>query len=299
MNDARETTGSDKGTRIGERFAVRRVTTGDGLSLHVRDYPGPAGSTRTPLLCLAGLTRNSKDFHGLAKFHSRTRRVIAPDYRGRGRSDYDPVWKNYHPATYVNDIRHVLTALGVHRVVVVGTSMGGTLGMAMGAAMPSVLAGVVINDVGPLIRRETVAPIVEHMVDNDPMPNWDAAAKRLRDAFPDYPAQSDEEWLAIAMGTYVEDGGVIRSDWDPAIVKPLLADPQPELDLWPLFLSLSRVPVLTFRGAKSDILDADLLAEMARRHPRFTAVTVPGVGHAPSLGEPVCVEALNGFLEAF
>ncbi len=282
-------------------YKETRFTTRDGLSLYYRDYAGVSGGadSAVPVLCLPGMTRNSKDFHGLARFHARTRRVVSLDYRGRGRSDYDPDWRNYHPATYVSDIRHVLTALGLNRVVVVGTSLGGILAMAMGAAMPTVLAGVIINDVGPVVRRSAVAPIIKHMHDNGPLPDWPAAAARLRDAFPDYPASSEEEWIAIARGTYKEIDGGIVSDWDPGIIKPLLAEPATDLDIWPLFLSLGRLAVLTFRGAKSDILNAEMLRDMAARHPRLQAVTVAGVGHAPSLAEPECVEALNGFLEAF
>ena len=134
----------------GSDFLVRRITTQDGLSLYVRDYPGPADSTLTPLLCLGGLIRNSRDFSGIGKFHGRTRRVLVPDIRGRGKSDFDPEWQNYRPETYVGDVRHILCALGVHRVVVIGTSMGGLILLLMMRQMPERIAGVVMNDVGPV-----------------------------------------------------------------------------------------------------------------------------------------------------
>src|SRR3546814_1139576 len=68
-----------------------------------------------PLLCLPGLTRNAKDFHRLAQRLAGRHRVIAPDYRGRGRSAYDPNPENYQPTTYLNDIRHLLAVAGIHR----------------------------------------------------------------------------------------------------------------------------------------------------------------------------------------
>ena len=52
---------------------------------------------RVPVLCLPGLTRNCRDFEATALRLRRTRRVLSPDLRGRGRSQYDPNWQNYHP----------------------------------------------------------------------------------------------------------------------------------------------------------------------------------------------------------
>ncbi|MBO6520787.1 MAG: alpha/beta hydrolase [Rhodospirillales bacterium] len=282
-------------------YLERRVTSQDGLSLYVRDYPGPADSPHTPLLCLGGLTRNSKDFAGVAKYHSRTRRVICPETRGRGHSDYDPDWQNYQPATYVNDVRHILCALGIHGVVVIGTSMGGIMGMAMAAAMPTVLKGLVLNDVGPTVRVDSLDKIIDYMKNPPSLTSWDAAGRHLRAAFEgEYPITEDEHWTRAATLSYVEkEDGTITFDWDANILKPILADKTDVHDLWHLFHATRRLPVLTVRGAKSTILDEPQLAEMSAQHEKMTSVVVPGIGHAPSLAEPASMEAINGFLEQF
>ncbi len=132
-----------------------RYTSGDGLRLFYRAY-GPADSAALPVLCLPGLTRHSGDFAGLAtRLAAAGRRVVCPDLRGRGRSEYARDWRTYDPAYYLDDIRALLALEQIGRAVIVGTSMGGLLAMAMGVAMPSVLAGIVINDVGPDIRNPT------------------------------------------------------------------------------------------------------------------------------------------------
>src|SRR5713226_6270456 len=118
------------------RYRARHLTAQDGLQLFYRDYGNPHGS-RVPLLCLTGLTRNSQDFADLAERCAGTRRVICPDYRGRGRSAYDPDWRRYEPMTYLNDIGHVLLANDIHRVVVVGTSLGGLLAMGLAVMRPT------------------------------------------------------------------------------------------------------------------------------------------------------------------
>lgn len=280
-------------------YVERSITVQDGLGLYVRDYPGPSDSSLPPLLCLGGLTRNSKDFAGLAKFHSKRRRVICPDMRGRGKSDYDPVWKNYHPATYIGDVRHILCALGIHAVVVVGTSMGGIMGMAMATAMPGALKALVINDVGPEVRRTNLGAIVESMKHPPRLASWEEAGEHLRAVYgSEIPITDRDAWIRGAHQSYKEmPDGHISYDFDPNIVKPLLADTVERIDLWHFFKSCARIPLLTVRGGKSEILWPELFHAMRDVRPDMNWVEVPDYGHAPSLAEPECTEVLNEFLE--
>jgi pimeloyl-ACP methyl ester carboxylesterase len=283
--------------RTGDQgFRERTYTSQDGLRLYYRDYGDPLG-TAVPVLCLAGLTRNCKDFHGLALRLSRSRRVVCPDYRGRGRSAYDPDWRRYQPRTYVDDVRHLLAVTNVHRVLVIGTSLGGILAAAMAVAVPSAVAGAVLNDVGPEIDADGLQRIVAYVRDQQPQPDWAHAARHLEANLPDLGIRDDKGWLALARNTYREgDDGRVHVDWDPALVKPLLTGDGRATDLWPLFKALRRVPVLAVRGAKSDILSEATLERMAETLPGLARVTVKGVGHAPALVEPECLEAIDAVL---
>jgi pimeloyl-ACP methyl ester carboxylesterase len=138
-------------------FSEKFYRSRDGLQLYYRDYAGDAG--KVPVLCLHGLTRNSRDFAALAAHIAPTRRVIVPDHRGRGRSQYDPHWLNYHPGTYVDDMWTLLQELSIERVIVVGTSLGGLMATLMAAMRPQMLAGVVLNDIGPEIDPTGAARI--------------------------------------------------------------------------------------------------------------------------------------------
>ena len=277
-------------------FQERAYTSQDGLRLHVRDY-GTARVDRPAILCLPGVTRNCKDFHRVARRLAPNWRVLCPDYRGRGRSESDPDWRHYQSRTYVDDLRHLLAAFDVHRVVVVGTSLGGILAMAMAVAMPCAVAAAVLNDIGPTIEMAGLGVIVAYMKDDRPMAGWSAAVERLRANFPDLPAKNDADWLAIAQAVYRErpDGSVVFG-WDPAIVKPMLAPPSPAPDLWRLFRSLGNRPVLAVRGERSAILSAATLERMRQELPALRSVTVPGVGHPPALTEPEVETALDDFL---
>ena len=277
-------------------FSERFYTSQDGLSLYFRDY-GKEHRVKTPVLCLAGLTRNSNDFSRLAEQLSSDRRVICPDYRGRGKSDYDSNWRNYTSFTYMNDIRHLLSSLNLCRVFVIGTSMGGLMAMGMGAAMPTTLAGALINDVGPVIEKQGLDKILKYMQDGaSGFDDWETAAAYLRERFPELPAETDEDWRWITCGTFEEGAdGRIKHNWDYNLIRSILKETA-EPELWSLFQTLKRTPLVVTRGGLSDILSASTLNAMVAVIPDLTAVTVDGVGHMPNLLEPECKEALDNAL---
>ena len=279
-------------------FQERRYLAEDGLSLYYRDYGDPL-SPAPPLLCLPGLTRNSRDFHGLASRLGQGRRVVCPDYRGRGRSDYDPDPANYHPKVHINDLRHLMTAAGLQRAVVIGTSFGGFLSMGLALATPSAIGAVVLNDVGPEVTDSGLRRIMNYIGRDHPLPDWGAAVAEMKRMFPKLSFQTDEEWLAGARGTWRKgEDGMLHFDWDIRLAGAI-AEARHDFDPWTLFRALGGVPVLALRGGISDVLSSEILDRMQREHPALTAVTVPGVGHPLSLSEPQAVEALDEFLDRY
>ena len=277
-------------------FQERTIRAQDGLSLYFRDY-GPGDGRTLPLLCLSGLARNSKDFAPFAERVSQTgRRVLALDYRGRGRSGYDPDPSNYAPPTYLNDVRHLLCALGLHRVIVVGASLGGILGMGFGAALPTTIAGLIMNDVGPEVNTAGFGRIRDYLSADRPHDDWDSAIADLQTVFNNH-AFTPEDWRTVAEGTFRRgEDGKLHFDWDVRLYETLeKAESIP--DLWPYFRSVGHVPVLVLRGEKSDILQPETLTRMAAAHPDLRAVTVPRAGHTPTLTEPSSIEAIDDFLD--
>jgi pimeloyl-ACP methyl ester carboxylesterase len=280
-------------------FAERRFTSQDGLSLYYRDY-GDASSPRVPLLCLAGLTRNSKDFARVAARHAATRRVLCPDYRGRGRSAYDPDWRHYEPRVYLNDVLHLLALAGADRVVVLGTSLGGILATGLAVLRPTAVAGAVINDIGPEVAGGGIVRILDYIGADRPQPDWPSAVHALRRLLPTLSLTTEGEWLDFARATYREgDDGRLHFDWDVALAKPFAHQHGTMPDLWPLFRALRHVPVLAFRGGRSDVLSAETFQRMAHALPGLEAVTVAESGHTPTLSEPVAQAALDDFLARF
>ncbi len=279
-------------------FTERFVAAPDGLQLYVRDYAG-ATSNSPPVLCLAGLTRNTRDFDDIAAHLAAGRRVIAADMRGRGRSAYDPKWENYSIPVETGDVLAILAALSLPKVVVLGTSRGGLLASVLAAMKPDVLAGVVLNDVGPEIDPKGIARIASYVgVTVAPPQNWDDAVTRLKSINGGLFDMPDSEWLRMAQATYREEGGRPVLDYDMKIgdaTRAQMAQPQ-QFDPWMLFGAYAPIPLLVVRGANSDLLSAETVAKMRSIKADMKSVEIPGRGHAPLLNEPESIAAIDGFL---
>lgn len=278
-------------------FADRFWTSRDGLKLHFRDYPGRAD--RPPVLCLPGLTRNARDFTHVAERLSGEWRVLCPDLRGRGDSGYAKDSASYNPLQYADDIALLLEAEGLNRVVAFGTSLGGILTMLLAVAGPDRLAGALLNDIGPEIDPTGLARIRDYVGQGRSYPTWMHAARAIEElqgaVFPDYQIA---DWLTMAKRSMVlGSNGRIVFDYDMKIAEPF-AQPGGEAgaDLWPALTAIQGRPVTLLRGELSDILSAQTLARMAEELPEAEAVTVPRVGHAPMLDEPVAMAAIDRLL---
>jgi pimeloyl-ACP methyl ester carboxylesterase len=273
-------------------FEARHYSAVDGLRLYYRAYGDPLAAGPA-VLCLSGITRNSKDFHDLAcHLAAQGRRVICPDYRGRGLSGYDPDWRKYKPEIYLEDLLQLLTLEGMNRFVAIGTSMGGLLTMGLAVARPAALVAAVLNDIGPEIEAGGVSRIIDYIGQDHPQADWAAGVAHLKATYPDLGLPDEKAWLNLARSTFrqAEDG--LHVDWDVALARPL-REGSPIPDLWPLFRALDRRPVLVIRGGRSDVLSDGSRAKMIAAKPDLILVTLPGVGHAPMLDEPAALEAID------
>jgi pimeloyl-ACP methyl ester carboxylesterase len=277
------------------------VAAPDGLRLHVRAYG--AANSRLPILCLPGLTRNEADFEALAiRFATdadRPRRVYALDYRGRGRSGHDPDWKNYDPMVELADLIAVTTALGVQRAIFVGTSRGGILTMLLAAVSPALIAGAVLNDIGPVIEMEGLLRIRGY-VGKTPRPNnYAEGISVLRHLFgAQFPKLSDEQWLAWAKRSWEQDGNALSARYDEKLgntLETVNSDAPPPL-LWAPFDALPQVPMMVIRGLLSDLLSAGTVEAMRARRPDLEVVEVPDQGHAPLLDDEPTLLKIEQFV---
>jgi len=282
-------------------FSEHFFTATDGLRTYFRLYLARGAREKIPVLCMHGLTRNSRDFEEIApRIAAKGHNVIAVDIRGRGKSGYDTQYDNYNLSKYVEDVQGLLRRMGWSRIIAIGASMGGLMVMMLSAARPGLLAGAVLNDIGPVINPEGLARIQDYVGGSDSFASWADAADAVRAingiAFPD--ETGTDFWLAFAHRICREkpDGDIVF-DYDPNISRPVQNEDEASPDLWLLFASLRSTPLLLVRGALTDLLTMDCVREMGRRHGRMKLAQVADVGHAPLLTEPDAWGSISDFLD--
>ena len=278
------------------RFRDCYFTVADGLRLHYRDYPGDF--ELLPLLCLHGLTRNARDFEEFAEHHSPVRRVIALDFRGRGASAYDPQPDRYTPLVYAGDVVRLMDHLGFAEAVFVGTSLGGLVTMTLVASEPERIAATILNDVGPELNEAGLERIKTYVGKGAQFRSWEEAGAAIAANSHNLPESfGAKDWARMARKHCRQEGEDIVFDYDQAIAIPFhTKGAAPNVDLWPSFRKLAEKPMLVLRGEKSDLVGKEAMERMRAVAPTVVATTVPGVGHAPMLDEPIAVAAIDAFL---
>ncbi len=275
----------------------------DGLTLFARDH-GSADPGKLPVICIPGLTRNSRDFEEVAPWiASMGRRVLAVDLRGRGRSDRDPNPQHYAPPTYAADIVALLDFIGAPRALFVGTSLGGIVAMTLASKHIDRIGGAVLNDVGPVIAKEGFTRISSYAGKPPAVKSWaDALAYAKQTGGVAFPGYTDADWAVFVRRIFKEDAdGVPVLECDPKVFRPmhpLLAWLMTPL-VWAMFRKLAAGrKVLLVRGAISDVLSVPTATRMRQEAKEMAYVEVEGVGHAPTLAEPQAKEALTRFFTA-
>ncbi|ESR23225.1 alpha/beta fold hydrolase [Lutibaculum baratangense] len=284
-----------------ERF----VRAGDGLRLFVRDHRPRDAAPRAPLVCLPGLTRDGRDFEALARHFTRheqsSRRVVTIDFRGRGRSDHDADAANYNVLRETQDVIEALAALGIDHAVLIGTSRGGLVTMQLAATRPELVAGAVLNDIGPVLEISGLRKIGAALAATRAPSDWADAAHRLRSVYgADFPHVDEAGWAAMAARTYVERDGRPAAPYDERLATPLRDLPE-DVSLpamWPQFDALAASgPVLVLRGANSALLSQATVGAMLGRRHGVRALTVPDVGHPAPLATPAEFAAIETLLD--
>jgi len=272
-------------------------TSSDDVRLHYRDYAGRAD--RPPILCIPGLTRNARDWEGVAERLAGERRLICVDLRGRGESGHAHDSSTYVPGTYVADLEALIAELRLNRFVLFGTSLGGLITMLLSVRHRDRIAGALLNDIGPVVEAQGIAFILSYVGRPQNWPTWLHASRSLGEAQSErYPDWGLDQWLVFAKRTCrLTATGRVVLDYDMRIADPFL-DPASHVatDLWDAFAGLRDIPTLLLRGELSDLLAPATVERMRTENSALEAVTIPRVGHAPTLDEPESQAAIDALL---
>ena len=280
--------------------AHRYTLAPDGLRLHYLDY-ACSKPARLPLVCLPGLARSADDFERVAaRALAQGRRVLALDYRGRGRSDWDPDWRHYDLDVEQGDILGVLAEAGINAAVFLGTSRGGLHAMRIAAARPGLVRAAILNDIGPKIENESLLRIKRYVGKLPPLRTMSDAVALMRfSAGQTFAGVDPQDWETYARQTFEMKDGQVVLRYDPELAHTL-DDVAPGVEyetFWDAFAALATLPLLAIRGETTDLLSLDTLADMQRRAPEMQVFTVPGQGHAPLLLDAPTLNRITAFLE--
>lgn len=285
------------------------------------------------VLCVHGLTRNSRDFDALAAALSLHFRVACMDVVGRGRSDWLEHGEDYGFSLYQSDAAALIARLTAVRRLVspargwrrffgqqdasyldlrqvdwVGTSMGGLIGMLLAAREGSPIRRLVLNDVGPMVPWSALRRLKgAHGNGPSHFENLAVAEHYLREACASFGPISDEQWREVTRHSVSElESGGFRLGWDPAIIEAMQGRGDDDtkftadffgIALWSIWNQV-RCPVLVLRGEDSDLLTADTVRRMQESGPPLQVVEFPGVGHAPWLMSEEQITVVRDFLLA-
>ena len=273
---------------------LSQFKTADGLTLPIADEgAGP------PLLCLPGLTRNMDDFEPVMNFADRAR-IIRLDSRGRGRSEFDPNWRNYTIPQEAMDALALLDHLKINRAAILGTSRGGLIAMTLAVTARNRLAGTVLHDIGPALDLAGLDFIMGYIGRPPGLTDFEAAVDALPDRMAPRFANVDRAtWRAYARRIWRETPQGLALRYDPKLRDAVEEGfkTASEVDLWPLFRALDGSPLGLIRGANSDLLSADTAARMQAEIPSMLQTTVPDRGHVPFLNEPQSQALIAEFLD--
>ena len=268
----------------GDTFYVQCI---DGDSTHRMAYHA-WGNPRNPkvLLCVHGLTRRGSDFKTLAEAMCEDYYVVCPDIVGRGDSDRLSNPMQYAVPQYVADIAQLVKTLGVSQVDWLGTSMGGLIGMVYAAMPNSPIRKMLINDVGPKIEAQAIARLGSYVGQPFSFANRADALNRLNTICASFGEHTPDEWETYNGPMLIERNGLWIMHYDPDIavpfasVNPLMAKAG-EMAMWHAFKQI-HIPMLIVRGAQSDLLSADTVAQMCKVNSYTRSIEIPNVGHAPA-----------------
>jgi len=279
------------------------------------------------VVCVHGLSRNSRDFDFLARDLARDCRVICPDVVGRGDSEWLSDKSDYSFSTYLSDAAALIAritapvapvsfgtfrarrgaAAGPAQIDWIGTSMGGLIGMLLAAKRGSPIRRLVLNDVGPFISWGSLYRLKGYVSGGGSFGSIAEVEAYLRDACAPFGPLTDEQWRHLAAhSAAMASDGRFHLRYDPAIGDTMRVNaPDPELPLGPNFLAgidlwstwaEIRCPTLVLRGADSEVLSRDTLRQMQARRAGVEALELPGIGHAPALMSYDQIAAVREFL---
>lgn len=258
----------------------------DGAPVFYRDE-GRQNGDAPALIFLHGWAMNSSVFAPQFSALNNRFRLLAPDFRGHGRSA--ALAKGQGMDVLADDVAALLTSLKIRRAVLVGWSMGASVAWTMMERHGLVgVRGQAILDMTPCIQCPEIGVLGGHSpeqagrVAQKIQENWDDYAVTVVNRIYAKGRDDDGRLLAIARQC---DPPSLACLWGDLVARDHRR-----------FLSALGLPALVMRGSKSRLYGPATADWMANQMPDVRLLTVPEAGHAPHIEQPKIIKtALEEF----
>lgn len=261
---------------------------------------GEENQSSEAVICVHGLTRNSRDFDALASYLSfHQSHVFCPDIVGRGDSDWLKDDQHYNFKRYVEDMNVMIGRTGAEHINWIGTSMGGLIGIMLAALPNSPIRRLILNDVGPQVPVHALWQMAKYVGRDPEFPDKKAAKTHYKKIYAEFGNLSESQWDYFTSHSIIQlDNGKYMSKFDPGIhdfrftwqsFKEVFYSPHKafegvffDVDLWKLWRNI-RCPVYLIRGKRSTVLLPEHIKKMRLTHPGLEVLEIEDAGHAPAL----------------
>ena len=265
--------------------------------LYYREWGDP--NNEHTIICVHGLTRNSRDFDELAKVLSRQYRVICPDVVGRGNSDWFGNKEHYNITQYCADINVLMAHLRIQKVHFIGTSMGGLIGMLLAGMTNTPFQSLILNDVGPLIKRSELQTMGEYVGRAPVFANRDELYHYFKTIYQGSCAILNKKQIKqMARYSSFKTNGGYRLHYDPKIGDAFRKNyTYFNFELWKYWEEIE-CPVMVLRGSESTFLTTDIIDKMTNTNETLKIVEIPGAGHTPLMKTGSEINLVSDFFDS-
>ncbi len=283
---------------------VQMVTVGGASERMAVHVAGRLGPERVPVICVAGYNRNMADWSDFLRLARQALSEATPialvDLKGRGRSTDRGSASGYSSLADADDLLEVARALAIERAIFVGQGYGGQVLMALAARRPSLMAGTVLIDAGPVSDSRGLVRLRVTLNDLTGV-RGEASLKPMlrRMAAADYPGVPEAILDAVALRSHFVDArGRLQPLFDPALIK--LLEPFDLDDVlvaqWPLFEALGGAPLMMMRTQLTQQLRRETFEEMMKQRRDAEAYIIENQGSPALLDNVDDVQPIADFI---
>jgi len=239
------------------------------------------------LFCIHGLTRNARDFDFVAEPLTDKYHVIGVDVVGRGESDWADDKLCYNYDTYFDDMAQIIEQLKFEKINILGTSMGGLIGMGMSARYPGLIDKILLNDIGTIVPKEALVRIIKYIPMTPEFRSFAEAKDFFKIILMNFGIKEEDHWDHIVTHSIKMNAkGTFTFVYDPGIAvafQALAADKVEDVNIREEWKKVNFSQMMIIHAEKSDVLLKDDVEFMVKSKPNISSITFNGIGHAPAL----------------